>query len=172
MCCCEPHFLCLSYHAQTASYNRIMYLPTITSPYLHRVIPTQIWCLSVTKPKFALSHPISAFFFLPSLVVISFNFLERTIDSSTIPYSLPVYIILAEVLEWWNDSLHSEFAIYLLFTLALSYGLHLNVTNSLHLQLLPDFLPLSRIWGQDCNLMWINFMVINQDEDDLYLKLR
>ena len=60
---------------------------------------------------------------------------------------------------------------YLLFTLALSYGLHLNVTNSLNPQLLPDFLPLSRIWGQDCNLTWINFMVINQDEDNLYLKL-
>ena len=99
LCCCEPHFLCLSYHAQTASYNRIMYLPTITRPYLHRVMPTQIWCLSVTKPKFALSHPISAFFFLPSLVVISFNFRERTIDSSTIPYSLPVYNMLAEELE-------------------------------------------------------------------------
>ena len=65
-------------------------------------MPTQIWCLSVTKPKFALSHPISAFFFLLSLVVISFNFRERTIDSSTIPYSLPVFIILPEELEQYR----------------------------------------------------------------------
>ena len=64
----------------------------MTSPNLHRVMPTQIWCLSVTNPKLVLSHPISALLFSPSSVDRSFTGLERTIESKTIPYSLPVLV--------------------------------------------------------------------------------
>ena len=65
------------------------HLPTMTRPYLHRVMPTQIWCLFVMKPKLPLSHPISACFFSIPRTVMSSSGLERTVDIRTIPYSLP-----------------------------------------------------------------------------------
>ena len=63
--------------------------PTMTSPYLARVMPTQILFLSVTKPRFALCHPMSAGNLCPRESVIFSIFWERTVDSSTIPYSDP-----------------------------------------------------------------------------------
>ena len=71
-------------------FYEVYCLPTITRPYLQRVIPTQIWCRSVMNPRLALIHPKSAFILRPSPVVISSIFLERTVDRSTIPNSLPV----------------------------------------------------------------------------------
>ncbi len=79
-----------------------MDLPTMTNPYLQRVIPTHIWWRSVMNPRFSLSQPRSAFFFLPLVVVISLSGLDRTVDICTIPYSLPAWIRVSNI---YNGSL-------------------------------------------------------------------
>ena len=80
---------CTRANTRTCAHDHTQYLdlPIMTRPNLDRVIPTQILCGSATNPRFFLIHPISAS--SPSSVICR----DLTVDSNTIPYSLPVILM-------------------------------------------------------------------------------
>lgn len=132
------------------------HLPTITRPYLQRVIPTQIWCRSVINPRLALIQPKSAFILRPSPVVISSIFLERTVDRSTIPNSLP-----AQENDNFLKALFTEMYWLVKRTLAVGNSLHTNISHSIIPELFPNLLPLSRVRSESSYLCSIH-SIINQ----------
>ena len=68
-----------------------MYSPTMTSPCLARVIPTQIWWRSVMKPKCSLIHALSAW--TAALLLMLWWGIDRTVEKITKSNSLPKAMI-------------------------------------------------------------------------------